>query len=754
MTSVAMRRIGTTVPIRRVVLSVEGMTCVACAVRVEKTLHELGDVAASVNFLTGTASIDAPEDRSVADLCRAVELSGYRAVGVDPRTVPSSRDRKPDRLRLAVSALLTGALLWLSTGTSPAGSGSLMVVLAIALVAPIVTWAAYPVHTAAVRQIRSGTPTMDVLLSASICVATAWPLVVPAIRSAIGLGTGWSSSVSDTVFLYTAAGVTTVVLAGRYLRAAAQLRAGSALSELAERGSRMVTVVAESGRRMRVPSADLREGQRFVVRPGEAFAVDGLVVEGGSMLDESTLTGRSTPVPVQPGAAVAAGTVVRDGWLLIEAAANNGVSAMLRAAQRAQHGRGRWQYLVDRISARFVVAVLSLAVLTTVAWLIAGAPVDRSFGVGLAVMVVACPCALGLATPTALHVAAGRGAHEGIFLDGHAALERSHSIDVVVFDKTGTLTEGDPVVDRITLGEGVSQTDLLRRGGAVADISTHPFAAAITAAAQTECGALPQVIGFTEVGGHGAGGVVEGRQVRIGQLKYMLAQGVRVPEELRMACRRGEFDGLTSVLVAIDDRAAGVLAISDRVRDGSAAAIDALHRRGLHTVLLTGDNRYAARAVADQVGIDEVIAEVPPEGKVEEIRRLQDLGHRVAMVGDGVNDGPALAAADLGVAVGAGVDVAVEAADIVLVGNDLRSISRAFDLAAHTLSIIRENLLWAAGYNIVAIPVAMSGILSPLIASGAMAVSSCLVVWNSSRLREDNAAWSHPRNLLRRNTHH
>ncbi|MBF4996651.1 cation-translocating P-type ATPase [Nocardia sp. BSTN01] len=732
--TVATRRIGSAPPTRRVTLAVEGMTCTACAVRVERGLQALGDVAASVNPLTGLAAVDAPVDRSPAELCRAVESAGYVATqALSPHSAPAAAPSTALRRRVVVAVCLT--LMVAYPSMLPFGSEADAAAVPATIAAlPVVTWAAHPIHAAALRKLRTGVATMDLLVSAGICAATGWSVVSTVTRWALGAQA--SELVPSTLLMQTAAGVTAFVLLGRYLRTAAEQRAGSALTDLVSRTTKTVAVLTDSGRRMSIPAGDLRAGQRFIVRAGEAVAVDGLVVEGTSLIDAAVLTGESTPSAMCSGVAVTAGTVVRSGYLIVEAAADGtGSTLLLRAAERAQVGRGRWQQLADRLAARFVPVVMALALLTVCGWLFAGASADRALEVGLSVLVVACPCALGLATPTALSVAAGRGAQLGIFFNGHDAVARTEHVDVVAFDKTGTLTDGIPVVHEIVSAAGISRAELLCLAGAVEEVSEHPLAAAIAELARRECGTPRRVTAFTAVPGQGACGLVDGRRVHIGHLKYIASQCISISSELRDAHRRSEFDGRTTVVVAVDDVAIGVIAISDRIRESAAAAVTQLHGRGLRTILLSGDNRFAARAVGDQLGIPEIVAEVPPEQKVETIRDLQNRGLRVAMVGDGLNDGPALAISDLAIAVGSGADAAVGSADVVLLGTDLRSVSKAFDLGAATLSVIRGNLLWAGGYNLLAIPLAMAGLLNPLIAAAAMAMSSFLVIGNSVRLR-------------------
>ncbi|OBI90929.1 heavy metal translocating P-type ATPase, partial [Mycobacterium asiaticum] len=530
-----------------------------------------------------------------------------------------------------------------------------------------------------------------------------------------------------------AAGVTVFVLAGRYFEARAKSKAGGALRALAALGAKSVAVLLPDGAELVIPADELKKRQRFVTRPGETIAADGVVVEGTAAIDTSTMTGEAKPVRAQPDAAVVGGTVVLDGRLVIEATAvgaDTQFAAMVRLVEEAQAQKARAQRLADRISAVFVPTVFAIALLAGAAWLLAGAGAERAFSVTLGVLVIACPCALGLATPTAMMVASGRGAQLGIFIKGYRALETVHGIDTVVFDKTGTLTVGQLTVSSVTTAGGRSADDVLAWAAAVEAASEHAVATAIVAAAPDSA----PVDDFAAVAGCGVSGLVDGRRIEVGKPSWIIRTAPADPV-LDAARLEGESRGETVVFVAVDGAPCAAIAIADTVKDSAADAVAALHRRGLHTVLLTGDNRAAADAVAARVGIGTVVADVLPEGKVQVIQRLRGEGRTVAMVGDGINDGPALACSDLGLAIGRGTDVAIGAADIILVRDDLAIVPQSLDLARATMRTIRMNMIWAFGYNVAAIPVAAAGLLNPLIAGAAMAFSSFFVVSNSLRLR-------------------
>lgn len=728
---------------QRVQLDVSGMSCAACAARVEAKLNKMAGVRASVNFATRVATIDAVEV-PVDELCEAVARAGYQAAPHDETTARHQDGPDPDAAharsllrRLLIAAVLFVPLADLSSmfaivpGARFPGWGFVLVALAT----PIVTWAAWPFHSVALRNARHRTASMETLISVGIAAATVWSFATvfrpTPPRDTHGI---WQAILhSDAIYLEVAAGVTVFVLAGRYFEARAKSKAGGALRALAALGAKNVTVLLPDGAELVIPAGELKKRQRFVVRPGETIAADGVVVEGTAAVDTSAMTGEAEPVRASPRSDVVGGTVVLDGRLIVEATAvgaDTQFAAMVRLVEEAQAQKARAQRLADRISAVFVPVVFAIALVAGAGWLVAGAGADRAFSVTLGVLVIACPCALGLATPTAMMVASGRGAQLGIFIKGYRALETVRSVDTVVFDKTGTLTVGQLTVSSVTTADGHDRDEVLSLAAAVEAASEHAVAAAIVAASPDP---LP-VNDFVVVAGCGVSGVVDGRHVEVGKPTWVTrtAPGAALLESARAD---GETRGETVVFVAVDGTARAAIAIADTVKDSAADAIAALHQRGLQTVLLTGDNKAAADSIAAQVGIDTVVADVLPQGKVDVIQGLREQGRTVAMVGDGINDGPALACADLGLAIGRGTDVAIGAADIILVRDDLDIVPQSLDLARATMRTIRMNMVWAFGYNVAAIPVAAAGLLNPLIAGAAMAFSSFFVVSNSLRLR-------------------
>ena len=728
----------------RVQLDVAGMSCAACASRVESALNKVPGVRASVNFATRVATVDARADLSTPELCDAVQRAGYEA---QPRATGGARDDDPDSdharylmIRLAVAAVLLVPLADLSVmfAVVPSARFTGWEWVLTALAVPVVTWAAWPFHRVALRQARHGAASMETLISVGITAATIWSLytVFGDHHSSGGQGIWLALAGSDAIYFEVAAGVTVFVLAGRYFEARAKSKAGGALRALAAMGAKDVVILLADGSEMTIPADELAEQHRFVVRPGQTIAADGLVVKGSAAVDMSAMTGEAKPLRVVPGGSVIGGTVVLDGRLIVEAAAvgaDTQFAGMVRLVEEAQTQKADAQRLADRISAVFVPCVFAISALTAVAWLIAGGGADRAFAAALAVLVIACPCALGLATPTAMMVASGRGAQLGIFLKGHRALEATRAVDTVVFDKTGTLTSGRLTVSAVVAANGWSGEDVLTFAAAVESASEHAVGIAITAASAASGELTGTVDDFRAVPGHGVTGTVSGRPVRVGKPSWIAPSG-EAPM-LVAALRHAETGGETVVLVEVDGEPCGVIAVFDTVKETAADAVAALHARGLRTVLLTGDNPESAAAVAARVGIDEVIADVLPDGKVDVIEQLRGHGRVVAMVGDGINDGPALACADLGMAFGRGTDVAIGAADIILVRDELAVVPQALDLAAATMRTIKANLVWAFAYNVAAIPIAALGLLNPLIAGAAMAFSSFFVVSNSLRLR-------------------
>jgi Cu+-exporting ATPase len=701
-------------------LPITGMTCASCANRVERRLNELDGVAATVNYATEQAHVEfdaaavAPEQ-----LVDAVQAAGYDVV------LPEQHDpAAPLRRRLVASALLSVPVLLVSM--VPALQFGGWEWPALALATPVVLWAGWPFHRAAWANLRHGTATMDTLISVGTLAAWLWSLYVLLLGDA-----------GDHVYLETAAVVTTFILAGRWFEARAKGRAGAALKALLEVGAKDVAVLDPDGRERRVATERLRVGQRFVVRPGEKVATDGVVEQGASAVDASMLTGEPVPVEVAPGSEVAGGTVNAGGRLVVRATkvgADTALAQIARLVREAQSGKAPVQRLADRVSGVFVPIVIALALATLAAWLAAGETAAAAFTAAVAVLIIACPCALGLATPTALMVGTGRGAQLGLLIKGPEVLEATRRADTIVLDKTGTVTTGRMSLVEVAVAEGVDRAKALRPAGALEGASEHPVAQAIARAAAA-AGALPAVDGFANREGLGVEGVVEGRRVVVGRPALLADHGLPLGPELELARRAAEARGQTAVAAGWDGRAAAVFVVADRIKPTSAAAVAALKGLGLRPLLLTGDNAVTARAVAEQVGIDEVVAEVLPAGKAAVVARLQREGRVVAMVGDGVNDAPALAQADLGLAIGTGTDVAIEASDLTLVSGDLRAAADAIRLSRATLRTIRQNLGWAFGYNVAALPLAAAGLLNPVIAAAAMALSSVSVVANALRLR-------------------
>jgi P-type Cu+ transporter len=730
------------------------MTCAACAARVEKKLSALGDVTATVNLATEKAKVALPPAVPVERLIEAVEQAGYEAELTGPADDYRNGDADAGsgdafrvvylRRRLIVALVFFIPLSDLSVLLSlfPSFRFPGWQWLLIALAAPVAGWAAWPFHVAALKNARHASTSMDTLVSLGIAAACGWSVyamfILDSGRSRISALQLLIHASGGGIYLEVAASVTTFLLAGRWYEARARREAGDAMRELAAAGARDACVLTRNGTERRVPVSQLRADDLLVIRPGEVIAADGLVEFGESAVDTSMMTGESVPADVSVGDAVTAGTVVVSGRLVVRAARTGDdtqLAHLIALVERAQTDKSAVQRLADRICGVFVPAVLAAAGLTLAGWLLAGEPAERAFSAALAVLIIACPCALGLATPAALVVACGRGAQLGIFIKGYLALEASRSVDTVLLDKTGTVTTGVMAVTGVAPALGISRGTLLRRLGSVEDASAHPVAAAVSSAARTELGTLPQAEGFRATPGLGAFGIVDGVMVTAGRQKLFDDRSIAVPEGLAGQCARWQQAGRTVVLAGWDGQVAGAVAVADTVKPSAAAAVNALRGLGLRTVLLTGDSELVAQAIAAETGIDEVIAEALPGDKVAVVRRLQAEGRRVAVAGDGVNDGPALAAADLGLALGSGADVAISAADVIVLREDLSVVPQAISLARATLATIRRNLGWAFGYNIVAIPVAAAGFLNPLIAGAAMAVSSTFVVASSVRLR-------------------
>ncbi|MFF8450169.1 heavy metal translocating P-type ATPase [Streptomyces leeuwenhoekii] len=749
MTSTTARTPTDTAPeLSEVELLIGGMTCAACAARVEKKLNRMDGVTATVNYATQKARVAFPAGTEVADLIATVVKTGYTAREPEPpRQEPPATAGEasgdPDlaalRRRLAVSALLAAPVVLLAM--VPALQFDNWQWLSLTLAAPVVVWGGLPFHRAAWTNLRHGAATMDTLVSLGTLAAFGWSLWalflgeagMPGMRHGFGLTVSRTDGAS-TIYLEVAAGVTAFLLLGRFLEARSKRRAGAALRALMELGAKDVAVLRE-GREVRIAVDRLAVGDRFVVRPGEKIATDGVVVEGSAAVDTSLLTGESAPVDVAPGDPVTGATVNAGGRLVVEATgvgADTRLARMAKLVEDAQSGKAEVQRLADRVSGVFVPAVLLIAAGTFGAWLGTTGDPAAAFTAAVAVLIIACPCALGLATPTALMVGTGRGAQLGILIKGPEVLESTRRVDTVVLDKTGTVTTGRMALQEVYAAEGTDEKELLRLAGAVEDASEHPVGRAIAAGAAERVGPLPAARDFANVPGRGVRARVEGHEVAVGRLAEHTGP---LPREVARAKEQAEREGRTAVVVGWDGAVRGVVAVADAVKDTSAEAVRELRALGLTPVLLTGDNRAVADAVARAVGIDQVIAEVLPEDKVAAVRRLQDEGRTVAMVGDGVNDAAALAAADLGLAMGTGTDAAIEAGDLTLVRGDLRVAADAIRLARATLGTIKGNLVWAFGYNVAALPLAAAGLLSPMIAGAAMAFSSVFVVTNSLRLR-------------------
>lgn len=740
-------------------LVIGGMTCASCAARVEKKLNRMDGVEATVNYATEKAKVSyRGADLSVQDLIATVEATGYTAEEPAPArpTGDELSGEGPDSaedgaLRTLRQRLITSVVLAvpvIAMAMIPALQFDNWQWLSLTLAAPVVTYAAWPFHRAAWTNLRHGAATMDTLISVGTSAAFLWSLWalffgdagMPGMRHPFELTIARSDGASN-IYFEAAAGVTAFILAGRYFEARSKRTAGAALRSLLELGAKEVTLLRD-GREVTVPTARLRVGDRFLVRPGEKIATDGAVVEGSSAVDASMLTGESVPVEVAAGDAVTGATLNAGGRLVVEATrvgSDTQLARMARVVEDAQNGKAAVQRLADRISAVFVPVVIVLALATLAFWLAIGEGMTAAFTAAVAVLIIACPCALGLATPTALMVGTGRGAQLGILIKGPEVLESTRRVDTVVLDKTGTVTTGRMTLQRVHTADGVDEPDALRTAGALEAASEHPVARAVAETATARFDGLPAPEDFANVPGLGVRGVVEGRAVLVGRTAFLAGQDIRLPEELETARLTAEAAGRTVVAVAWDGHARALIEVADAVKESSPEAVRRLRALGLNPILLTGDNKAVAEAVAAEIGVTEVIADVMPEDKLDVVKRLQDEGHSVAMVGDGVNDAAALAQADLGLAMGTGTDAAIEAGDLTLVSGDLCTAADAIRLARRTLTTIKGNLVWAFGYNVAAIPLAAAGMLNPMIAGAAMAFSSVFVVGNSLRLRRFKA---------------
>ncbi|TDE28651.1 heavy metal translocating P-type ATPase [Actinomadura sp. 6K520] len=731
----------------RIELAIGGMTCASCANRIERKLNKLDGVTATVNYATEKASVEFAGEVSTDDLIATVAKAGYSAELPAPERSAEAAPEPDDGLRPLRQRLVTAVVLAvpvIAMAMVPALQFRGWQWLSLTLAAPVVVYAGWPFHRAAAINLRHGAATMDTLISIGTLAAFGWSLWALLFGTAgeLGIKHGFEFSMtrsdgSMNIYLEAAAGVTMFILAGRYFETRSKRRAGAALRALLELGAKDVSVIRD-GREERIPVDRLAVGDVFVVRPGEKIATDGTVEEGSSAVDASMLTGESVPVEVAPGDTVVGATVNAGGRLLVRATrvgSGTQLAQMARLVEEAQTGKAQAQRLADRISGIFVPVVIALALGTLGFWLGTGTGAAAAFTAAVAVLIIACPCALGLATPTALMVGTGRGAQLGILIKGPEVLESTRAVDTIVLDKTGTVTAGRmALVDVVTAG-GVSEDEVLRLAGALENASEHPIAQAIAKGAAERVGELGAVEDFANVEGLGVQGVVDGHGVIAGRPQLLAEWSQHLSPDLQDAMAAAQARGHTAVAVGWDGEARAVLTVADQVKPTSREAVEQFRALGLRPILLTGDNETVARTVADGVGIEEVIAEVLPQDKVDVVKRLQSEGRTVAMVGDGVNDAAALAQADLGLAMGTGTDVAIEASDLTLVRGDLRAAADAIRLSRRTLRTIKGNLFWAFAYNVAAIPLAAAGLLVPMIAGGAMAFSSVFVVGNSLRLR-------------------
>ncbi|MCQ4119646.1 heavy metal translocating P-type ATPase [Rhodococcus tibetensis] len=735
-------------------LSIGGMTCASCANRIERKLNKLDGVSATVNYATEKARVHYSADVSPDELVSTVEQAGYTArLPETARPVVQEDDPAASlRQRLLVSTVLTVPVIALAM--VPALQFTNWQWLSLTLAAPVVVWGAWPFHKAAWTNLRHGAATMDTLVSMGTLAAFGWSLYalfwgtagMPGMTHPFELTIARVDG-SGNIYLEAAAGVTTFILAGRYFEARAKRRAGAALRALLEMGAKEVSVL-RNGVEQLISIEQLAVGDRFVVRPGEKIATDGVVVEGSSAVDASMLTGESVPVEVAPDSEVAGATVNVGGRIVVEASrigSDTQLAQMAEMVEDAQTGKAQVQRLADRISGIFVPIVIALSVATLGFWIGTGGSVAAAFTAAVAVLIIACPCALGLATPTALMVGTGRGAQLGILIKGPEVLESTRRVDTVVLDKTGTVTTGTMSLHDVVTAGNTDEDTVLRFAGALEDASEHPIARAVARAARDRLGTLPEVEQFANIEGLGVQGVIDGHAVVIGRPTLLRDWSLHLPEALREVVEAAEAKGRTAVGIGWDGEARGVLVVADSVKPTSREAVSQFRSLGLTPIMLTGDNQSAAQAIAAQVGIDQVIAEVLPQDKLEVVKRLQAEGKVVAMVGDGVNDAAALTQADLGLAMGTGTDVAIEASDLTLVRGDLRAAADAIRLSRRTLSTIKGNLFWAFAYNVAALPLAAAGLLNPMLAGAAMAFSSVFVVSNSLRLRRFQPLTSDPK---------
>ncbi|GAB3559889.1 heavy metal translocating P-type ATPase [Spelaeicoccus albus] len=735
------------------VFDIGGMSCAACASRIERKVSKLEGVSeARVNFATERAAVTGLPELSAADIVACVERTGYTASLHESEEAGAAESQARSRMllwRLIVAALLALPLgdLTITLALVPSLRFTGWTWVSVLMAVPVVFWSAWPFHKATLRDIRQMSFGMDALVSIGVMASFVWStwtlLISPSTEAGYWLGFGVTPAGADSIYLDVAAGVTTFLLAGRYFEARSRRAASDVLNALNALGADTARIIADGVETVR-PIDMLMPGEHIVVKAGETVPADGTIDEGSADIDTSMMTGEPAPRELGPGDEVLAGTISTNGRLVVTATRvgrQTELAQMAALAGRAQEGKARIQRLADRIASVFVPVVMAIALITFGAWLLSGAELRTAFGTGLAVLIIACPCALGLATPTALMVGVGRGSQLGILIKSHEALEASGSIDTVVFDKTGTVTSGSVLLTRVW-APGRDKTEVIRSAAALERLSEHPLGAAVTRYADRNLDAVPAAADFAVHPGLGVSGTVDGRRVLVGSRTFLAGESIDVPNDAAELIDGYEKSGTIAVLVGIDGRLAGVLGLGDKVRPSAVHAMEQLASMKLRTVLLTGDSERTARAVADRIGVDEVIAGVLPAGKVDAIRSLQDDGRRVAMVGDGINDAAALATANLGLAVGKATDIALKSADMILVREDLSVVPDAVRLAGRTLRTIRLNLLWAFGYNVAAIPLAAFGLLNPLIAGAAMSLSSLLVVTNSLRLK--NVAGSVP----------
>ena len=728
-------------------LSLEGMTCSSCAVRIERKLNKMPGVQASVNYATERASVTLPDGVSVSDAINTISAAGYSAElvreGYDEQADATDAALPILRLRLIVAIVLSVPVI--AMAMIPNLQFPYWQWVSLVLATPVVLWCGWPFHRAALVNLRHGTSTMDTLVSLGVTAAYVWSLYAliwggagdPDMRMTFHLLPVHDEATAQ-IYFEVAAGVIVFLLLGRYLETRAKIASGDALRTLLQQGAKEASVLRD-GVEVRVPISEVMVGTTFIVRPGEKIATDGVVIDGSSSVDTSLITGESMPILVQPGDAVTGATVNVDGLITIAATrvgSDTALAHMARLVAAAQTGKAPVQRLADRVSAVFVPIVLVIAVLSLVGWLLAGAGTTFAFTAAVSVLIIACPCALGLATPTALLVGTGRAARMGIIIKGPQILESTRRVDVMALDKTGTVTTGHLSLSHVAPVDGVDEREVLRLAASVETGSEHPIGRAFIAATDAQGITVPSVTDFRAHGGWGVTGIVEGRTVAVGRPTWLVEKcGMVMNDSHARAIADAQETGSTVVGLAVDGHLLGTIAISDVIKKSSAEAIAQLRQMGIEPILVTGDNEIVAQRIAAEVGITRVLSDVTPQGKVDAVRQLQNAGRQVGMVGDGVNDAAALAQSNLGIAMGTGTDVAIEASDITIVSGDLLKVTSALLISQRTLRIIKGNLFWAFAYNVAMIPLAAAGLMNPMLAGAAMAFSSVFVVLNSLRLR-------------------